>query len=184
MKEHQARFPVATMCRVPGLSRSGFYTWMERPPSAHAQRDAELTGKVRTSHVQSDGTYGAPRIRADLREAGEHVSQKRIARLMRSVDLVGVGRRRKTVRTTVRAAELARATPCDLVERDFTADGPNKLWVADIAYVPTWLGFLYLAAVALALNTRARKTLGWRTPAETLNELFQSDHTGTVATTS
>jgi putative transposase len=158
VKDHQAKFPVAAMCRVLRISRSGFYAWTKRPLSVHARRDRDLAVQVRTSHALSDGTYGAPRILADLREAGEHVSQKRIARLMRSLDLTGVSRRRRVIRTTIRSADHTRATPSDLVERNFAADAPNKLWVADITYVPTWLGFLYLAVV---LDAFSRRVVGW-----------------------
>lgn len=155
MKDHQAKFPVATMCRALGISHSGFYAWRKRPPSAHTERDAALVPQVRTSHTRSDGTYGAPRIWEDLREAGEHVSQKRVARLMREIGIIGVHRRR-SVHTTHRGADEVVAT--DLVKRDFTASAPNQLWVADITYVPTWAGFLYLSVV---LDTFSRRIIGW-----------------------
>ncbi len=145
------------MCRALRISRNGFYAWTKRPPSAHAQRDRELAVQVRTSHALSDGTYGAPRILADVREAGGHVSQKRIARLIRRRGLTGVSHRRKVIRTTIRSSD-ARPTPTDLVERNFTAYAPNKLWVADIMYVPAWLGFLYLAVV---LDAFSRRVVGW-----------------------
>lgn len=123
-------FPVATMCRVLRVSCSGFYAWRTRPPSAHTQRDAALTGLVRASHTRSAGTYGAPRIWEDLREAGEHVSRKRVARVMRAAGIVGVHRRRH-VHTTQRG--VAATAAADLVKRDFTASAPNQLWVADIS---------------------------------------------------
>lgn len=148
-------FPVATMCRVLRVSSSGFYAWRQRPASPRAQRDAALTPQIQQFHARSDGTYGAPRILEDLREAGERVSQKRVARLMRTVGLVGVSRRRG-VRTTRRCAD-AQAVP-DLVQRDFTATAPNQLWVADITYVPTWAGFLFLAVV---LDAFSRRIVGW-----------------------
>jgi len=100
VRDHQARFPVATMCRVLGLSRSGCYAWCERGLSARAVRDVYLTAQITASHAQSDGTYGAPRILADLKEDGERVSRKRIARLMRAAGLVGVSRRRWVATTT------------------------------------------------------------------------------------
>ncbi len=155
MRDHQAPFPVATMCRVLGISRSGYYAWVKRPPSRRAVRDAQLTKAVETSHTRSDGTYGAPRILADLQEAGERVSQKRVARLMRAAGVVGVHRRRG-VRTTTRGAVEMEAS--DLVRRNFTATAPNELWVADITYVPTWAGFLYLAVV---LDAFSRRVVGW-----------------------
>lgn len=155
MRDHQACFPVATLCRVVGVSCSGFYAWRKRAPSVRAQRDAVLTGLVRASHTRSDGTYGAPRIWEDLRDAGEHVGRKRVARLMRAAHLVGVHRRR-AVHTTRRGVEDSPAS--DLVKRDFTASAPNQLWVADITYVPTWAGFLYLAVV---LDAYSRRIVGW-----------------------
>lgn len=144
------------MCRVLRVSPSGFYAWRERGPSARAQRDAELLASIKRFHQRSDGTYGAPRIWKDLREeADQRVGQKRIARLMRAERLVGVSRRRG-VRTTRRGAVETPAV--DLVQRQFTATGPNQLWVADITYVPTWAGFLYLA---IALDVFSRRIVGW-----------------------
>ncbi len=110
---------------------------------------------IQASHTRSDATYGAPRILEDLREAGERVSQKRVARLMRSAGLVGVSRRRG-VRTTTRRPDAAAAP--DLVQRHFSATAPNQLWVADITYVPTWMGFLFLAVV---LDAFSRRIVGW-----------------------
>jgi putative transposase len=143
------------MCRVLGVSRSGFYAWCRRGLSARAVRDVVLTAQIEASHTASDETYGAPRILADLRAAGEHVSQKRVARLLRQVGRRGVSRRRGT-RTTVRGT--AANAVADLVERDFTASAPDQLWVADITYVPTWAGFLYLAVV---LDVFSRRVVGW-----------------------
>lgn len=155
MRDHQAIFPVATMCRVLGLSPSGFYAWVGRGPSARARHDVRLTAVIQASHAASDGTYGAPRILRDLREAGHHVGQKRVARLMRAAELVGVSRRRWV--TTTQRGVAATAVP-DLVERQFTAAAPNQLWVADITYVPTWAGFLFLAVV---LDAFSRRIVGW-----------------------
>lgn len=143
------------MCRVLRVSPSGFYAWRHRPLSARAQRDAVVLEQVRHFHARSDGTYGAPRLVGDLRDVGLRVGQKRIARLMRGAHLVGVSRRRG-VRTTRRGAVETPAA--DLVRRDFTATTPNQLWVADITYVPTWAGFLYLAIV---LDVFSRRIVGW-----------------------
>jgi putative transposase len=144
------------MCRLLRVSPSGFYAWRQRGPSVRAQQDAALQAPIRRFHARSDGTYGAPRIWKDLREeAGQHVGQKRVARLMRAAGLVGVSRRRG-VRTTRRGAVETPAA--DLVRRDFTATAPNQLWVADITYVPTWAGFLYLAMV---LDVFSRRIVGW-----------------------
>ena len=155
MRDHQALFPVATMCRVLGVSCSGFYAWRQRSPSARAVRDAAVLAQIRASHARSDGTYGAPRVVEDLRAAGEPIGQKRVARLMREAAIVGVHRRRGTF-TTRRGVDEVPAT--DLVQRDFTATAPNQLWVADITYVPTWVGFLYLAVV---LDAYSRRIVGW-----------------------
>jgi putative transposase len=155
MSANQARFPVAAMARVLGVSKAGYYAWIRRAPSAHADADAALLGRVRTIHAHSRETYGSPRIHAELREAGEHHGRKRIARLMRAAGLVGACHRRGPV--TTRRDREARPAP-DLVERNFTAEASNRLWVADITYVPTLAGFLYLAVV---LDAWSRRIVGW-----------------------
>jgi putative transposase len=152
---HQAVYPVATLCRVLGLSPSGFYAWRARPRSARAKADVVLGAQIEAIHTHARGTYGAPRIHAELRDEGIRVGRKRVARLMRAAGLVGVSRR-KDRRTTVRD-DRARPAP-DLVARVFSAEGPNRLWVADITYVPTWAGFLYLAVV---LDAWSRRVVGW-----------------------
>ena len=143
------------MCRVLGVSPSGYYAWRDRPPSARARKDAELSEKIRSYHEASRGTYGSPRIHADLAEEGLRVGRKRVARLMRAAGLQGVSRR-KGPRTTVRDAQSRPAL--DLVNRNFTAVGPNRLWVADITHVPTLVGFVYLAVV---LDVFSRRIVGW-----------------------
>jgi putative transposase len=155
VKANQASYPVATMCRVLGVSTSGYYAWREREPSRRVLEDAWLTERIETIHERSRGTYGAPRIHAELRTQGIRVGRKRVARLMRQAGLEGVSRRRK-VRTTRRSG-AGRPAP-DLVERDFAVTGPDRLWVADITYVPTWAGFLYLAVV---LDAWSRRVVGW-----------------------
>ena len=156
MKTNQADFPVRVVCRVLGLSPSGYYAWLAREPSARAQRDWELTQKIVTIWRQNRQVYGRPRIYADLKEDGEKVGQKRVGRLMKQAGIVGASRRRRGPKTT-RRNDDARPVP-DLVERDFTADGPDQLWVADITYIPTWAGFLYLAVV---LDAWSRRVVGW-----------------------
>jgi putative transposase len=143
------------MCRVFGVSPSGFYAWHERKPSARALEDARITVRIRHYHARSRGAYGAPNIHADLRDEGIRVGKKRVARLMRADGLRGVCRR-KWVTTTMRNPDAAPAP--DLVERHFSADAPNRLWVADITYIPTWAGFLYLAVV---LDAFSRRIVGW-----------------------
>ena len=154
MSDNRARYPIAVMCRILGVSLSGYYAWVKRPACARALMDTALTAEIRAAHAASKGTYGAPRLQIDLAEAGIRVSRKRVARLMRNAGLAGVSRRKGTV-TTVR--DGARQAP-DLVDRNFTADRPNMLWVADITYIPTWAGFLYLAVV---LDAFSRRIVGW-----------------------
>jgi putative transposase len=155
MKANQAAHSVATMCRVLGVSASGYYAWQARGVSTRQRQDAVLLEQIRTCHRQSGGTYGAPRILRDLRAAGVRVGGKRVARLLQQAGLRGVSRRKWPV-TTVRAV-AARPAP-DLVQRAFTATRPNQLWVADITYIPTGAGFLYLAVV---LDVWSRRIVGW-----------------------
>ena len=155
MRANQAIYPVSTMCRLLGVSTSGYYAWRARGPSARSQSDAELMVKIRRFYDASGGIYGVPKIHADLAAEGERVGRKRVARLMQAEGLQGVSRR-KSVRTTIRD-DNERPAP-DLVDRDFSATGPNRLWVADITYVPTWAGFLYLAVV---LDVWSRRIVGW-----------------------
>jgi putative transposase len=146
---------IATMCRVLGVSPGGYYARLRRPPSTRARADLELSARIAALHHRSRATYGAPRIHAELAEQGLRVGCKRVARLMRAAGFRGVSRRNWII-TTVRDRD-ARPAP-DLVERNFTAVGPNCLWVADITYIPTWAGFLYLAVV---LDAFSRKIVGW-----------------------
>lgn len=156
MKANQAVFPVSTMARVLGVSKAGYYAWLRRAPSAHAQADAALLKRVRTIHATSRHTYGVPRVHAELRAHDERHSRKRLARLMREAGLVGACHRGAGPTTTQRDQE-ARPAP-DLVDRSFKADAPNVLWVADMTYVPTLTGFLYLAVV---LDVFSRRIVGW-----------------------
>ena len=156
MSAHQAVFPVAVMARVLGVSEAGFHAWRRRPASAHAVADAALLKRIRTIHGGSRETYGAPRVHAELQAGGEKHGRKRIARLMRAAGLIGASRRRGAIVTTRRDKEARPAS--DLVDRDFTAFRPNQLWVADITFVPTASGFLYLAVV---LDAWSRKIVGW-----------------------
>ena len=156
MKTNQADFPVRAMCRVLDLSPSGYYAWLDREPSARAKRDEELTERIETVWRENRRVYGRPRIYADLKEAGERVGEKRVGRLMKEAGIEGASRRRRGPKTT-RRNEDARPAP-DLVERNFSADGPDQLWVADITYIPTWAGFLYLAVV---VDAWSRRVVGW-----------------------
>ena len=156
MSANQACFPIAPMARVLGMSNAGFHAWLRRPPSARAEADAALLERVQSIHTRSRQTYGAPRVHAELQVVGEKHGRKRIARLMRAAGLVGACHRHGGPVATRRDKE-SRPAP-DLVDRNFTADGPNRLWVADITYVPTAVGFLYLAVV---LDAWSRKVVGW-----------------------
>jgi putative transposase len=155
VRANRAVFAVRTLCRVLGVSPSGYYAWLERPPSARQVANERLLARMREIHTFSRQTYGRPRMYAELRDEGWRVNHKRVGRLMALEGLKGASRRKKW-RTTKRAKD-ARPAP-DLVERDFAADGPDRLWVADITYVPTWSGFLYLAVVVDACS---RRVVGW-----------------------
>jgi transposase InsO family protein len=153
---NQADANVRTMCRVLKVSVSGYYAWRDRAPSQRAIDNAVLTERIRTVHAASDATYGMPRVRAELIDQGVVVSRQRVARLMRAAHILGVSRRRAFVVTTQRD-ERQRPAP-DLVKREFKADSANQLWGADMTYVPTWAGFIYLAVV---LDVWSRRIVGW-----------------------
>ena len=146
---------VSILCRALGVSRSGFYAWANRPPSARRREDHDLVERLRRVHQMSRGTYGAPRIHAELRADGLRHGRKRIARLMAEAGLEGAHRRRfrRTTETDPRRAPAA-----DLVDRRFVAERPNALWVADITYVRTWAGWLYVAVV---VDAHSRRVVGW-----------------------
>jgi putative transposase len=164
VKANQAQFPIRRQCEMLGVSTSGYYDWLHRQPSPRAKANATLLERIREAHRASDETYGMPRIRAELADAGVTASRKRIARLMRDNHLQGVSRRRAWCVTTERNRR-ERPAP-DLVNRQFVASDINQLWVADRAcpassgmtYVPTWEGFLYLAVVT---DVFSRKVVGW-----------------------
>jgi putative transposase len=155
MRANQASCSVRTMSRLLGVSVSGYYAWSSRPRSKRAQSDEQLLAKIDCIYESSRRTYGAPRVHAELAAQGIRVGRKRVARLMREAGLHGASRRRRFT-TTVRDA-TSRPAP-DLVQRQFSAEGPNRLWVADITYVPTQAGFLYLAVV---LDAWSRRVVGW-----------------------
>jgi putative transposase len=153
---NQASSPVRLMCRVLGVSASGYYAWRERPPSSRAIEDRVLTERIRVIHAASDYTYGSPNIHAELRDEGMRVGRKRVTRLMRQAAIRGVSRRRAFVVTTRR--DPNRRPAPDLVKRQFIAASANQLWVADMTYVPTWAGFIFLAIV---LDVWSRRIVGW-----------------------
>ena len=152
----KTNYPVAVMCRVLGVSRTGFHNWERRAPSDRALTDAWLTEKIKQIHENSRGVYGVPRVHAELRmEHDVRVGRKRVARLMKAAGIAGV-RPRKRWRTTIRIPGITPAS--DLVERQFKPVAPNVLWVADITYLRTGEGWLYLAAVQDAYS---RQIVGW-----------------------
>ena len=136
-------------------SASGYYASLSRSTSARERTDRTLRDRIVEIHHGSRGTYGAPRIHAELAGDGVRVGRKRVARLMRQARIQGVHRRRRVVTTRTNPAQTAAP---DLVRRDFTATGPDHIWVADITYVPTGAGFLYLAAV---IDVWSRRVVGW-----------------------
>jgi putative transposase len=156
VKANQAEHPVRSQCEALKVSTSGYYDWLGRAPSARTQANVTLLQSIRQAHLASDETYGMPRIRAELADMGIKASRKRIARLMHDNHLHGVSRRRGWCVTTTRNPRL-RPAP-DLVDRKFVAVDINQLWVADMTYVPTWEGFLYLAVVT---DVFSRKVVGW-----------------------
>jgi putative transposase len=167
VKVNQATHPVGMMCRLLKVSRSGFYAWLERPMCARRRVDLALTGKIEAIHRGSNGVYGSPMIHAEL--ADDHqirVGRKRVARLMRRAGLRGATLR-KFVVTTLRDPQAERAV--DLVDRKFYSEGPDRLWVADITYIPTWSGFLYLAMV---LDVYSRRIVGWAMETHLKTELI------------
>ena len=165
MKANRANYPVATQCRVLGVSPSGYYAWLERACSARAVADEVVLERIRAIHHRSRGTYGAPRIHAELRDEGWRVGRKRVARLMRRKGLVGASRRRWV--STTQRDEHTRPAP-DLVSRNFSVDQPDRLYVADITYVPTWAGFLFLAVV---MDACTRRIVGWAMASHLRTEL-------------
>jgi putative transposase len=147
---------VKTMCRVLEVSRSGYHAWERRAPSARALQDAALTERIGQIHQRSHKTYGSPRVHAELRlDHGIHVGRKRVERLMQRAGISGQLRRRRG-RTTIRVQGV-RTAP-DLVARDFDPTAVNRLWCADITYIRTWEGWLYLASV---MDCFSRRIVGW-----------------------
>jgi putative transposase len=151
----RASYPVAVLCRMLGVSKSGYYAWRGRQPSERRRQDTLLIEKIREIHSRSRETYGYPRVHAELCSLGVRCGRRRVARLMRSAGLRGCvrGKKRRTTRRDLRAAPAP-----DLLCRDFVAGRPNRVWLADITYIPTREGFLYLAFI---LDTHSRKVVGW-----------------------
>ena len=156
IEAEKACFPISFMCRHLGVSTSGYYAWRDRPLSARAVADAELAERITKIHAESRGTYGAPRIHAELRlDHDVHCGRKRVARLMRGAGLEGVHRRRRQGLTR---RDPGASPSDDLVERDFRPTEPNRLWVADITQQRCWDGWLYVAVV---IDAYSRRVVGW-----------------------
>lgn len=155
IEAERAYLPVALLCRMLGVSRSGYYDWKDRSPSRRRQENIALTEEIVEIHQRSRRTYGSPRVHAELRTLGRRCSRKRVARLMREAGLRGCmrGRRKETTRRSKKAAPAE-----DLLKRDFAATRADRVWVADITYVPTREGFLYLAFI---LDVHSRRVVGW-----------------------
>lgn len=155
IEAEKTSFPVQLMCRMLGVSRSGYYVWRDRPPSRRSREDTALTEKVREIHRRSRETYGSPRVHAELRALGTRCGRKRVERLMRQAGLQGCMRGQRK-RTTRRSGRIVPAE--DLLHRSFAATEADRIWVADITYVATQEGFLHLAFI---LDVHSRRIVGW-----------------------
>lgn len=152
----KAHFPVSVLCSVLGVSRSGFYAWRKRPKSSRASEDAVLAEKITKVYTLSCGTYGSPRVHAELQEQGEVVGRKRIARLMRDRGLVA--RHKRRFRPVTTDSNHSQPVAENLLNRAFERTSPNQPWVGDITYIPTGEGWLYLAVL---IDLFSRRVVGW-----------------------
>ena len=154
-EDEQKTFPVEAMCRVLEVSTSGYYAWLQRKPSERSKRNAELTDKVQAAHDASRRTYGSPRVTKKLKKAGEQVSEKTVAKIMQQNELVARPKRRFKVTTD---SKHTKRIADNLLQRDFTTDAPNKVWVTDVTAVWTLVGWVYLAAI---VDLFSRRVVGW-----------------------
>jgi transposase InsO family protein len=155
IEARKAQYPVVDLCRVLRVSRSGFYAWSKREESVRARENRRLGLEVKAAFTESKGRYGSPRLWHQLRAAGVQIGRHRTARLMREHKLKARARRRFTVTTDSRHSL---PTASNLLERDFTADAPDRVWVADVTFLPTREGWLYLAVV---LDLFSRRVVGF-----------------------
>lgn len=155
IQQQTAAFAIVILCRVLGVSRSGYYAWLKRPPSERERANQALTVVIQTAYARSRRTYGAPRLHVDLKAAGYGCSRKRVARLMRACGLVA--RRRRRYQTTTNSKHDYPVAP-NVLARAFSAVRPNEKWLTDITYIATREGWLYLAAV---LDVYSRMIVGW-----------------------
>lgn len=165
MKEHGGIFPVKKMAQVLKLSRSRYYSWLDAPVTDHEKRDQELGVRIERVYKDNRGSYGSPRIYVDMREEGIRCSRKRIARIMREKGLVG--RQKRRFKATTDSGHDFPVAP-NLVNRDFTIDAPNRVWVSDITYIWTMEGWLYLCII---LDLFSRIAVGWAMDSRITKEL-------------
>ncbi len=158
IQAERANFPIAVLCETCGVSRSGFYDWVDRAPSVREESDRALRAHIRAAHSRSRGTYGSPRVTAELRDQGHQVGQRRVARLMREAGLQGRPRRRWVTTTD---SDHQQPVAENLLDRNFEADAPNEVWAADLTYIPTAEGWLYLAVI-LDLHSAPQRHEGRR----------------------
>ena len=151
----RASYPVRLLCKIVGVAASGFYAWLRRVPGRRQEDDRRVSERVRQIFQDSRQTYGSPRVHAELRAEGRRISRKRVARLMRGSGLAAVVRRRFPRTTNSRHGH---AVAPNLLEQDFAADRPDTVWLADISYIPTGEGWLYLAAIK---DLATREIVGW-----------------------
>jgi putative transposase len=156
IEDHRDSYPVRLMCAVLKVSPAGYYAWRERPVSERTKSNTTLLAAIRQVHRDSSGRYGSPRVHAVLRTQGRGVSRGRIERLMRRYGIRAIMAPPRRVRTTDSRHNLPIAP--NLIERDFTAAAPNRVWLADITYIPTAEGWMYLAAI---MDLFSRKIVGW-----------------------
>jgi len=165
MAAEKASFPIARMCRVFDVTRQGYYGYVRSLSSPRIVRDAALRERIAAIHAESGGRYGSPKIRVELRRRGEHVSKRRVERIMRGAGIVGTQRRRH--KTTTRANPAHPVEP-NVLDRDFTATRPDQRWVTDITYIWTDEGWAYLAAI---LDLYSRAIVGWALSASLSTDL-------------
>jgi transposase InsO family protein len=166
IRDHKAEFPVEVLCEVLKVSRGGYYAWASRPPSPAAVRRERLVERIRAAHRDSRSTYGSPRVHRELRARGVACCENTVAKLMRANDIRSKARRRFVVRTT--DSRHGRPVAPNVLARAFYPERPDAAWAADITYIPTGAGWLYLAAV---LDLYSRKVVGWATADHLRSEL-------------
>jgi putative transposase len=168
IQQHLTAYPLGLTCRVLGVSRAGYYAWRTRPPSSRARRREALTVQIRRVHVANRRVYGSPRVCRALQAQGESVCENTVAQLMQKQQIRAKTKKKFVPRTT----DSRHACPVaeNLLDRQFTAAKPNQKWVADITYIPTDEGWLYLAGV---LDLCSRKVVGWSMAEHMETELVQ-----------